>query len=67
MEAVAQLKLTLVLFFVAVCLVLVPSTHARDVKYCGRFSTFLGYHLINHQDRKIEIFDSYFIKGFGAV
>ncbi|XP_062172235.1 uncharacterized protein LOC133877826 [Alnus glutinosa] len=36
MEAVAQLKLTLVLFFVAVCLVLVPSTHARDVKYCDK-------------------------------
>jgi len=36
MEAVAQLKLTLVLFFAAVCLVLVPSAHAKDVKYCDK-------------------------------
>jgi hypothetical protein len=55
MEAVAQLKLTLVLFFAAVCLVLVPSTHAKDVKYCGQFSHFLGYHLIDHEDRKLPI------------
>ena len=52
-QSMAQLKLTLVLFYAAVCLVLVPSTHAKNVKYCGQFSHFLGYHLIDHEDRKL--------------
>lgn len=56
MDAVGQLKLTLVLFFAAIGLVLVPFTQARDVKYCGQFSNFLGYHLINHDDRKLLSF-----------
>lgn len=57
MEAVADLKLTLLLLFAAILsLVLVPSAQATttDVKYCGQFHiyffsfTVIGYHLINH-------------------